>query len=72
MESNTTDDNSLGIGLARFMDLIKRLSADLILLSGNEVYSYEKGEERDDFNPNLYIGGTIINIKFNLNEYNFI
>lgn len=72
IESNTTDDNSSGIGLARFMDLIKYLNADLILLSGNEIYSYEKGKERDEFNPNLYIGGTIINIKFNLNENNFI
>ena len=70
IESNTTDKNSTGIGLARFMDVIKTQKAELIIISGNEVYTYLDGKSNDRWNQYLNIGGTIINITFNLNNEN--
>jgi len=72
IESNTTDSKSTGIGLTRFMDVIQSQNAELIIISGNEVYNYKNETVHDSWYKYFNFGGTIINITFNLNENNII
>lgn len=68
----TTTSNSLGLGMYSFLTLIKKYNAEIVILSDNEIYTNENGCEKDEIHPDVYFGGTLINIKFKLNEYNII
>lgn len=72
IEHNTTLKNSLGIGLARFNDIVNKYNSDLVIISGEEVYKRENGIIKDYLVSEVWLPGTIINIKFYLNEENKI
>ena len=55
-----------------FMELLKKYDADVVIVSDNEIYSKENGIINDEVYSDLYLGGTLMNIKFKLNEYNII
>lgn len=70
-ENNTTETDSLGLGLSRFMEVINHCNSELTIISGSEVYTFQNKEEYDEMRK-LDFKGTIINISFNLNADNFI
>lgn len=68
----TSTDNSLGMGMCKFLDLLKEYNADIIMISDNEIYTIENGTTKDEIHRDLNLGGTLLNIKFKLDEYNII
>ncbi len=69
---NTTDSNSAGTGLTRFIDVLKKYNSNLIIISDNEILL---NNEKDDFSANLIninLKGCLINVIFHLNELNCI
>lgn len=71
IEGNTTI-NSFGYGMSNFMALLNKYDADIVIISDNEIYSKENGIIKDEICSDLFLGGTLMNIKFKLNEYNII
>lgn len=70
-EGNSTEADSAGVGLLTFFDNLKKYNSQVIIFSDNEVYERDSNGERDNFIRDRFLG-TIITIKFNLNEFNCI
>lgn len=68
----TTTDNSFGMGMCKFLQLLKEFNADIIMVSDNEIYTIENGIAKDEIHRDINLGGTLLNIKFKLSEYNII
>ena len=69
---NTTDLNSAGTGLTRFIDILKKYNSKIIIISDDEILL---NNQTDNFNANLVetsLQGCLINVIFNLNDLNCI
>lgn len=71
IQGNTTSD-SYGLGLSNFMDILNKYDADIVIISDNEIYHKKNGIIEDKIDEGIYLPGTMINIKFNLDEYNVL
>ena len=71
-EGNTTDKDSLGLGLSRFLDNLTKYNADVIIISDNEIFCRSNEKLINKTINDLRFMGTILSVRFNLSDKNSI